>query len=279
VTHNNHWLYDGIVGLSHVAALEAGGDPRRLHEFLATIAESTSDFKREVDLAKDENARAKAEFDETMLSLRNGVKAASDSATDAAAKFEATLGEIRTKFEEQFALRAPMTYWREKADRHVSAARNYRRWFSAMLALGLLTFSAVGYAWLFPLLQTRPNAYWALIVFSVGVAIWAWPLRIASKLYLTHTQLFEDAAEREVIARTFLALGEQVKLSDADRQLLLGALLRPASISLASDDSGLTSPISSWRRLSRRASAGRFGFSSAQRFSAQLSGQFRVPKP
>jgi hypothetical protein len=73
----------------------------------------------------------------------------------------------------------------------------------------------------------------------VAIAIWAWPLRIASRLYLTHTQLFEDAAEREVIARTFLALGEVVQLSDADRQLLLAALLRQANIALVSEDSGL----------------------------------------
>lgn len=239
ITHNNYWLYDGIVGLSYMATLDAGGDPAALREFLSTIERSTAEFRQEVDVAKAENATAKGEYNKVLTHLREGVGRAESTANAAAAHFQTSLDEIKAKFEQQFALRTPMTYWREKADRHFAAARTYRRWFGTLQAAGFVIFGAITYISLLPFLQTHPNAYWALIVFSVGVAIWAWPLRIASKLYLTHTQLFEDAAEREVIARTFLALGDLVQLTDSDRQLLLGALLRPASISLASDDSGL----------------------------------------
>jgi len=54
-----------------------------------------------------------------------------------------------------------------------------------------------------------------------------------------HQQLFEDATERSVIAETFLALNEQAKLSEKEREMLLGALVRHAGISIVGDDAGL----------------------------------------
>ena len=42
-----------------------------------------------------------------------------------------------------------------------------------------------------------------------------------------------------MIARTFLALNEKVKLLDEDRKLLLVALFRDSSVCLVKDDGGL----------------------------------------
>ena len=250
LARNDNFTYDAIVGIAHVAVLEGGGDAARLFDFLYVVQTTTAAMGAELARAKEFAEATKAEHLAAVGAVRESVSEAESTVkaltarldsqlTEIRDKFEGETNDIRKKFEEQFALRTPMTYWHEKAERHVGAARVYRRWFSGLMIGGLAAFVTVGYIWLFPFLQKHPTGYWALILFSVTIAVWAWPLRISSKLYLTHTQLFEDAAEREVIARTFLALAEQMTLSDADRQLLLGALLRPASISLASDDTGI----------------------------------------
>lgn len=174
-----------------------------------------------------------------MTEWQETLTTAGRTVSDASQKYESALEDIRKKFEEQFALRTPMVYWTEKANRHMEAARRYRRWFTGLMIGGVAAFTLVVLYGLVPFLEKHPTGYWALILFSVVIALFAWPLRMTSKQYLVHQQLYEDAAERTVIAQTFLALADQVNLTDADRQLLLGALLRPASISLASDDSGL----------------------------------------
>jgi predicted DNA binding protein len=108
-----------------------------------------------------------------------------------------------------------------------------------LLVAGLLALPTLGVLALFPLLKDEGDAYWALLLFSVLIAVWAWPLRITSKLYLMHRNLYEDASEREVIASTFLALGENQSLTEQERQLLLAALMRQASANASGDDGGL----------------------------------------
>jgi hypothetical protein len=249
LTHGN-WTFDVIVALSYVTAFETSGDSQRLIEFLTKVDATTNEIAETLTSFEARNEQAKERHDGLMAQLEEALKSTQKAANATAAKFDeetahiketfaSDLSDIRKKFEEQFALRTPMSYWNEKGGRHAASAKRYQWAFTGLLIGGVVGLSVAARMWLFPFLTVHPTAYWALILFSVAIAIWAWPLRIASRLYLTHTQLFEDAAEREVIARTFLALGEVVQLSDADRQLLLAALLRQANIALVSEDSGL----------------------------------------
>ena len=94
--------------------------------------------------------------------------------------------------------------------------------------------------WTMTVLHSRPRVLAAGPIFSFLLAVWAWPLRLMSKLYLGSRHLHEDAREREVIAKTFLALNETATLSDGDRQLLLAALFRSSSAGLVKDEGGLS---------------------------------------
>jgi hypothetical protein len=237
--HNNHWSYNCVAGIAHVATFEAGGDPQRLVILLQSLTEYKKEWNSALDVARASTQHNQEAHDTAVAKLNDNLEKAAKSLAETTAKYESELTQIRQKFEEQFALRTPMTYWTEKAVRHREEARRYRRWFSGLLIGGVAVLAGVAALALFPFLASHPTAYWALILFSIAIAVLAWPMRMTSKQYLVHQQLFEDATERAVIAKTFLALGDQVKLTDADRQILLGSLMRPASISLASDDGGL----------------------------------------
>jgi hypothetical protein len=238
---NTFFFFDVVIAMSVVTAFEFGGDPQRLATLLTDIEDHKREWAGYIETTTAQTTRSQEANDLGVKQLNESIADAERRVGEVTNKFADDIATIRKNFEQEFALRAPMTYWTEKAGRHRKASTLYRRWFTAILVTGVLALSAVGYWLLFPFMKHSPTPYWVLILFSVLIAVWAWPLRMTSKLYLVHQHLLEDATEREVIVRTFLALNEtaKVKLTDDDRKLLLAALVRPAGISLVSDDSGL----------------------------------------
>jgi hypothetical protein len=73
----------------------------------------------------------------------------------------------------------------------------------------------------------------ALMLFFVVLYLAA--ARLVVKQYASHQNLRNDAAERVVMAETFLALIMDKKISDAERVLVLAPLFRPSGTSVDSD--------------------------------------------
>lgn len=239
IANNDHWTFDAIVGTAHAVAVESGGDPERLFNFLNTIKANEARWDAIISAAEERTEVNRKRHDEELDRLRESIRLANENVAGAISDLEAQVAEFKHRYEEQFVLRTPMTYWSEKAERHRERASAYRRWFTGLLIGGIVLFVAAAAAWLVPFMLKHSDAYWAILLFSVVVAVWAWPLRMTSRLYLTHQHLFEDAKEREIIAQTFLALADQVETSADDRRLLLAALMRHAPVALVSDDSGI----------------------------------------
>ncbi len=160
----------------------------------------------------------KEEWEETLRSFQDQYKALNDRLTT------------------ELSLRAPVDYWIGKANEHRAMARFYIAWFAGVGLLGGAGLILLAIEWLMPTLDADSRAWWSLVLFSVVIAAWAWPLRLTSKLYLAHTHLAEDSKERAVVAKTFLALKEVVELKDEDRHVLLAALFRSSSAGLVRDE-------------------------------------------
>jgi hypothetical protein len=56
-----------------------------------------------------------------------------------------------------------------------------------------------------------------------------WILRVVSRLFHMNVVATADAGERVTMVKTYLALFDEKKLSEADRILVLQALFRPTS--------------------------------------------------
>jgi hypothetical protein len=185
--------------------------------------------QEEVRLAEQQrlewSARANSEIE----------RQASQSETELS-RIKVELVELQRDYSEKFALRAPIEYWSKKATDHDSRASLYRNWFIGLLSVGCIVLGCVAILWLLPQLERRPNILWPVVLFSALVAMLAWPVRLASKFYLSQRHLFEDSKEREIIAQTFLALREKVDMKDDDRKLLLAALFRDSTAGLVKDD-------------------------------------------
>lgn len=107
-------VFDCVAGLAHVAAFEAGGEPHRLVQFLRTIQEEQSRWAAYIASAKAETEKNRQAHETAVGELKKDIAKARESVGTAAMNFASEIEEIKAKFEQQFALRTPMTYWLRK---------------------------------------------------------------------------------------------------------------------------------------------------------------------
>jgi hypothetical protein len=233
-----------MVAVAHAAAYRAvlagAGSPKRVIESRAVLDRMLVESRDQLaglQSALESSHAALAEFRTDAAQSREKAETALRVANDAFSEMQST---IQRRLSTDLALRAPVQYWSEKADYHKRRASAFLRAFVWTAAIGLVAMTAIAVGWLVPEMRNETGAWWAIALFSALLALWAWPLRLTSKLFLSHSHLREDASEREVVTKTFLALGDAVKLTDNDRQLLLAALFRTSSAGLVKDDGSLS---------------------------------------
>jgi len=159
-------------------------------------------------------------------------------------EFEKLVGEhkqemenLRKTFREEIALRAPATYWEDKRKEHERMSK-----VTGALSFGGIAAAAGVLAWLIhDLLRTAaPNTApetWRVAMLVLTGLFAVWGVRLVVRMFLSHLHLATDAAERVVMARTYLSLLEGDRLaSKEDRQLILQALFRPTSDGLVKDE-------------------------------------------
>jgi hypothetical protein len=145
--------------------------------------------------------------------------------------------KIRKTFHEETALRAPATYWDAKRKDHERLSK-----ITGAISFGGIAVAAIGLGWLIhDLLRTaQPNAApeaWRLAMVVLIGLFAVWGVRLVVRMFLSHLHLATDAAERVVMARTYLSLLDGDRLaSNEDRQLILQALFRPASDGIVKDE-------------------------------------------
>lgn len=144
---------------------------------------------------------------------------------------------LRKTFREEIALRAPATYWDDKRKEHERLSK-----VTGGLSFGGIAGAAGVLSWLIhDLLRTAtpnatPEAWRVAMLVLIGLFA-VWGVRLVVRMFLSHLHLATDAAERVVMARTYLSLLEGDRLaSKEDRQLILQALFRPTSDGIVKDE-------------------------------------------
>lgn len=158
--------------------------------------------------------------------------------------FEKLVGEhkqemenLRKTFREEIALRAPATYWEDKRKEHERMSK-----VTGTLSFGGIACAAGVLGWLVHDLlrtavpNTAPETWRVAMLVLIGLFA-VWGVRLVVRIFLSHLHLATDAAERVVMARTYLSLLEGDRLaSNEDRQLILQALFRPTSDGIVKDE-------------------------------------------
>lgn len=207
---------------------------------LAAILEDlrTTAIKRKEDFDTLEKSiqQDKTDFKNSFDSLFAAEKeTATKQNTNAKNEFEA----IIKRFQNEMALKAPVTYWSRKAIAHRILA------VVPVLFTGLLGYGL--YA-LYPLLEIKkiqekllpadPHGYGNLLVVGVGFTLIIWILRILVRLFLSQLHLATEASEKKVTVLTFLALLGEKAIDTTDKELVLAAIFRPSSTGIVNEDGG-----------------------------------------
>jgi hypothetical protein len=130
---------------------------------------------------------------------------------------------MASRYNQQFALKAPTNYWSEKQDTHQLVAG---LWFFLFLAASVGTVLGVWYVW-HVTVEPHPDtaaAYTAFIP-SLGAAfLGGWFMRMFSRQMISNLALSADAGERVAMVKTYLALTEGGHASESDKSLILSSL-------------------------------------------------------
>lgn len=153
----------------------------------------------------------------------------------------ARIDAVKSAYEEQMRLQAPVAYWESKQQGHKEQAA--RRAAQLMRFAGIAGFviviAFVGFALNAPTLIKNASlpvfGVWsALGIFITSIAFWAG--RVLTRLYLSELHLGIDAAERATMAKTYLALTATGNVSEEQRALVLAGLFRSTSDGIVRDD-------------------------------------------
>lgn len=170
-------------------------------------------------------------------SWRQFMDQAEDKHAKVVADHEERMSEIEAVFREKMALRGPVDYWSRRQSHH----ERYSRVFGIISFLMITIGGGILAVWAANVLGNVPDnatpKAWQVTSLVVVAVFLTWAIRLIIRLFLSHSHLRTDAAERVVMTQTYLALLEEAKLSEEkDRSLILGALFRPASDGMVKDE-------------------------------------------
>lgn len=147
--------------------------------------------------------------------------------------------ELKRVYDTELGLRAPTTYWKERAKTQLKAAASYGFAFALVMGLFAWLFVVEGVPYL-AAINEKKNVFVALAPLVIPAFAAVWILRIVGRLLSESLTLMRDASERRTLVMTFLALmkddstGKSV-IKDEDRILILHALFRPSSGAVIDD--------------------------------------------
>lgn len=160
---------------------------------------------------------------------------------------EERLEALRRTYVAQVALKAPVSFWREKRESHAAAALRHQKFL--LLAAPIVVVVLALLAWeVLPPGEKLSIRSTGLFLALSSVAVWF--LRVVVRLWLTHVHLELDARERIVMAETYLSLIEEgITSTDQERQIVMQALFTPAVRSSDRDDASASPLIEAASRL------------------------------
>ena len=150
---------------------------------------------------------------------------------------------LEYSYAEKLKLSKPAEYWKDSAKRY--AFHGYW-WIAALtlsLALGIWLFYSFFTTWLQGAeLAIELQSLQGLVIFGAGAAVYAYFVRVLSKLVFSSFHLMRDAQEREQLTYLYLALSKETDVDEASRQIVLQALFSRSETGLLAQEHGPTMP-------------------------------------
>lgn len=166
------------------------------------------------------------------------------SLDDSGIQLQSLIGDARKEIDEfkrfvkaEIALKAPVSYWEEKATGHKRLSeRSGIAVVVVMIALSLWAY--IGADAIKVMVGTSKDLnYSGIVIIGAMVTMALWLLRLIVRIFLSQQHLETDANERVAMVKTYIALQEAgLAPKDADLTPILVALFRPTSDGIIKDE-------------------------------------------
>jgi len=157
--------------------------------------------------------------------------------------WSATVDELEKTYEEKLRLDKPAEYWNKAARKYGMQGGLWSLAIVALVVVGLVYFKDFFVTWL----QGREigvelNTIQGVILFGSIAAVYAFLMRVLSRLTFSSFHLMRDAEEREQLTYLYLSLSHETGVDKTSREIILQALFSRTETGLLAQEHGPTMP-------------------------------------
>jgi hypothetical protein len=165
-------------------------------------------------------------------------------------EFVTFMNDCRNKMKEQedlyhekLRLEAPAQYWNKAAEKFKTQGWIWARSLVLLTLLGLIGLSVFYVSWLKGQeMKIELGTVKGIIIFGTILAVYAYLIRVFSKLIFSSFHLMRDAEEREQLTYLYLSLINKNAIDTGSRDIVLQSLFSRTDTGLLGSDSGPTMP-------------------------------------
>jgi len=150
---------------------------------------------------------------------------------------------LEKTYEEKLKLKKPAEYWAKAARRYGIQAGLWTLALVALVVVAAINFQEIFITWLQgkeTLIQL--STIQGVIIFGTLAAVYAFLLRVLSRLAFSAFHLMRDAEEREQLTYLYLSLTNEAEMDKESRDIVLQALFSRTETGLLAQEHGPTMP-------------------------------------
>lgn len=157
--------------------------------------------------------------------------------------WSSTVDELEKTYEEKLRLDKPAVYWNKAARKYGIQGGLWGLAVVVLVVVGLVYFKEFFVTWL----QGREigvelDTIQGVILFGSIAAVYAFLMRVLSRLTFSSFHLMRDAEEREQLTYLYLSLSHETEVDKASREIILQALFSRTETGLLAQEHGPTMP-------------------------------------
>ena len=150
---------------------------------------------------------------------------------------------LEKTYEEKLKLKKPAEYWAKSARKYGIQGGLWTLAIVALVIVAAINFQEIFVTWL----QGREtpvqlNTIQGVILFGSLAAVYAFLLRVLSRLAFSSFHLMRDAEEREQLTYLYLSLTNEAEIDKESRDIVLQALFSRSETGLLAQEHGPTMP-------------------------------------
>lgn len=157
--------------------------------------------------------------------------------------FEDKIKELEATYQEKLKLQKPAEYWNKAASKYDKQGRVWAGLAFSWGFVGLLLFGYLLSLWIANTpIKMNLSSLQGAVLFATLAAMFAYTLKLLSRMAFSSFHLMRDAEEREQLTYLYLALTHESEIDKDSRDILLQALFSRSETGLLSNESGPTMP-------------------------------------